>query len=93
MQLSGGAILVGNLLGTNVMPAGSGEGDVERFWAPKPVCAPRNCTIVLHHCFRLLIKLAINNTVFLVQLRAERVVACELTHSDSCLLGTQGLLS
>lgn len=74
------------------MSARSGGDDVEHFWGPKPAWAPLWHTIVLHHHFRLLIKLAINNTVFLVQLRVERAVACELTHSDSHLLGTQGQL-
>lgn len=91
-QLSGGETLVINLLGTHAMSVGSGEDDVEHFWAPKPECTPLWSTVVLHRCFHLLIKLAINNTVFLVQLRAERAVARELTHSDSHLLGTQGHL-
>lgn len=72
------------------MSAGSGEDDVGWFWVPKPVCTPLWSTIVLHRRFHHLIKLAINNTVFLVQLRAERAVAWELTHSDSRLLRTQG---
>lgn len=79
-QLSGGATLVENLLGTHIVSSGSGEDDVEHFCAPKPACAPLWSTIVLHRRFHLLIKLAINNTVFLVQLRAERVVTWELTH-------------
>lgn len=91
-QLSGGATLVGKLLGTHVVSVGSGEDNMECFGAPKPACAPLWSTIVLHRRFHLLIKLAINNTVFLVQLRAERVVTWELTHSDSHLLGTQGQL-
>lgn len=87
-HLSGGATLIGNLLGTSVMSEGSGEDNMEHFWVPKPLCTPLWSTIVLHHRFHLLIKLAINNTVFLVQLRVERAVAWELTHSDSRLLGT-----
>lgn len=84
--------MVRNLLGTQVVPAGSGEDNMECFWAPKPTCTPLWSTIVLRRRFHLLIKLAINNTMFLVQLRAEKAVAWELTHSDSRLLGTQGQL-
>lgn len=69
--------------GTHIISVGSGEDDMGCLWVPKPACTPLWSTVVLHHRFHHLIKLAINNTVFLMQLRAESAVAWELTHSDS----------
>lgn len=81
----GGATLAGNLLGTPVVPAGSGEGDVEHL-----LCAHHGGARLFCHRFHLLTRVTISTTALPVQPRAERAVAGELTHSDSALLGTRG---